>query len=770
MTCDVAKTTATFWEAVASSPEVDEWVRLEEIIGISPSFRALPKPHLEALARTARLERMASDRLVARDGERADRFVLILKGEVDAFWGEGLREVFRSLGRGDVFGAGLILGEPHVYSYGTRRDTAVAVWDDDALLRAELAAPGLRPELAIRLSKDKRLRELDELVQHAPLFRNSTSALRQRLLAEATLLRFAAGTFLYRQGEPSEYGYLVVRGEVELTQHVAAGGARERTVLLERGVSFGEMDLLAKTARTESAEATYETEVLAIARTDLEALRRACGSVRRALGTRANATQANATQANGTQANGVHAYGAPPLPQDCILVAGHVPYSMRQVAALLPDAFAARGEKRAALLEIAPEGHPLAARDGVLALPDDPTRALRALDERTQRLGARYCILYTQMERAIDWLARPSWDAIIAERISSSVYFTSDPRRSFPLETPKLAPAQYVELRPQHRAGETNMVRDGAMRLLVDPAHGADLRYGALPSEGRRALQRLTRTIARQSVGLALGGGSAWCYAHVALLRAFHEEGIPIDILAGISVGSMVACAYASRGLEGLDNLVALRRESAFCFAFFPVTRRPLARFIAKNLLEHRYLQDMPLRVVTVATDIQTGRARIFRHGPAIDAMFASTACPAVFPPHILADGVRCVDGGVANNVPVNALVREGADFIVASNVIPSPCQLARETHAREATRIFSQLSPIRRAQDGFRAMLFMMREAGTRESRGAHITFNPSLEKFGIADYLEADKIVEHVRPELPPFIAQVKERYQAFCRSSHA
>ncbi|HTN84654.1 MAG TPA: patatin-like phospholipase family protein, partial [Sorangium sp.] len=167
-----------------------------------------------------------------------------------------------------------------------------------------------------------------------------------------------------------------------------------------------------------------------------------------------------------------------------------------------------------------------------------------------------------------------------------------------------------------------------------------------------------------------------------------------------------------------------------------------------------------------VAVDIQRGRARVFRHGRAVHAMFASTAIPTLFIPEIQ-DGARYVDGGIANNVPVSALVEEGADFIIASNVIPPPSRLARELHKSNFTRILSQLSPLGRTKDGLRAMFLLMHEAGNRQATAAQITWAPSMGNFGMLDSHLAAKIVEHVQPTLPRFIDSVKRKYTAFCRN---
>ncbi|XYH92658.1 cyclic nucleotide-binding domain-containing protein [Sorangium sp. So ce1128] len=732
--------------ARATPVDAKERTELQEVLAISPTFRALSEQHIDALLRTARVERIAADTIIGREGERSERLFLILRGDVDAFWGEKLREVLLNYNRGGVFGGGALLDEENAYSYATSRETLVASWDKDALGRAEARAPGLHAQLLKRLSIGVRLAEFAEILQHAPLFRNSSSVLRHRLLQEMTLMEFPSGTTIYQQGEPANTCYLVVDGEVE-AKHPVPEDQVENITVIGRGAVFGDSDLLTSGVRTESAVAQSDTEVLAIDRIDIEALRRACGSFRRAVGARAGSSTTAAR------------------PQDLILVVNRTPYPTRSVASLIQSAFADAAEKDVALLEVAPEKADSTA-DDVLRIPSDATRAIQALDDAARRMGHRYLVLYTTTPGALAWLGDPVWDKIIDNRISSAVYFTKDLRQPFPIETPQLSPVQYIEVRGPGSEKDAPMVRSGSIRLVVDDKPGSDLLYTSLPAQNRTALQRLARTLARQVVGVALGGGAAWGYAHVALLRALHEAGIPIDMVAGTSIGAVVACAYGSRGLEGLDAMIKLGADFALWHAIAPITRKPLEGLIEKKLIAHNYLQDMPLPTLPVAVDIQRGRARVFRHGRAVHAMFASTAIPTLFIPEIQ-DGARYVDGGIANNVPVSALVEEGADFIIASNVIPPPNRLARELHKSNFRRILSQLSPLGRTKDGLRAMFLLMHEAGNRQATAAQITWAPSMGNFGMLDSHLAAKIVEHVQPTLPRFIESVKRKYTAFCRN---
>ncbi|HTN90024.1 MAG TPA: patatin-like phospholipase family protein, partial [Sorangium sp.] len=225
------------------------------------------------------------------------------------------------------------------------------------------------------------------------------------------------------------------------------------------------------------------------------------------------------------------------------------------------------------------------------------------------------------------------------------------------------------------------------------------------------------------------------------------------------------AVGYASRGVEALDDLIQSAPEFAWRLAFSPITRKPLDA-LCNRLVPHRRLQDLPIPAFPVAVDIQTGRACVFRHGAVLRALKASTAVPVAIVPEIV-DGIRYVDGGIMNNVPVSCLVEEGADFIIASNVIPAPARLAREKHKWPVTEILSQISPLGRFQDALRSMFLMMRDAGTRQAASAQVTFAPSVRQYNLVEIQAGRKIAESVEPEIPAFIELVKEKYKAFCRN---
>lgn len=211
---------------------------------------------------------------------------------------------------------------------------------------------------------------------------------------------------------------------------------------------------------------------------------------------------------------------------------------------------------------------------------------------------------------------------------------------------------------------------------------------------------------ARPRIGLALGGGGARGFAHISVLRTIEDLRIPIDCIAGTSMGSLVGGLYASgMSVEAMEELVvstdwkrlfddALARpertfrrkqddRDALATLGVGVGRRGIR--IAPGLLQGERIlamferstlgvsaledfDQLPIPYRAVATDLNTGQAVVLDHGSLAMAMRASMSLPGVFQP-VEIDGRVLLDGGLANQVPVNVLREMGADIVIAVDV-----------------------------------------------------------------------------------------------------
>jgi len=281
---------------------------------------------------------------------------------------------------------------------------------------------------------------------------------------------------------------------------------------------------------------------------------------------------------------------------------------------------------------------------------------------------------------------------------------------------------------------------------------------GAFEAPVRAAFSRIARHMTDRMVGLALGGGAAWGYAHLPLLRGLYHAGIPIDVIAGVSVGSMVGALYASRGLAGLDALSSSRIELTLRAAACLVSSRGAAAFMRRHL-RHRWLEELPLPFFPIAVDIQASREQIFSRGSIADAVRASCSLPGVFGSTEYA-GRRYVDGCVMNNVPVSALVEEGADLIIASSVIPAPRGAERARPMR----------PLSRIADSLRALFLLYNATGLQQAAAADVVFSPDLSEFSPVDFAKAPAIIERAERDAELAVSEALERYRVLCRSDRA
>ena len=170
-------------------------------------------------------------------------------------------------------------------------------------------------------------------------------------------------------------------------------------------------------------------------------------------------------------------------------------------------------------------------------------------------------------------------------------------------------------------------------------------------------------------LGLALGGGFARGLAHIGILKVLEEEKIPIDFIAGTSVGSVIGAAYASgicaKELEEVASLVRFRDFSRWTFSRFGLFSNDKMSVFLRKVLRCRTFEELRIPLAIAATDIITGEPAVFTSGDLIDPVRASCAYPGMFQP-VRIGGRLLVDGLLAHAVPANPLRDMGAERVIS--------------------------------------------------------------------------------------------------------
>jgi len=218
-------------------------------------------------------------------------------------------------------------------------------------------------------------------------------------------------------------------------------------------------------------------------------------------------------------------------------------------------------------------------------------------------------------------------------------------------------------------------------------------------------------------IGLALGSGSMHGYAHLGVLLEIEARGLPVQVVAGTSVGALMGAPWASgmdaRRVEALalaHDLDDLARPSGSWQGLFSsdAMHAPLDAAFGG-----RPIESWPRRFGAVATNLADGQRRLISSGDAVEAIRASSAVPVLYLP-VVRDRERLVDGALVEPVPVAAARDLGANLVIAVDVAYRPSE--EEAHGI--------------AQYAFQAMHILVNALAAEQLRAADVAIRPSLHR----------------------------------------
>jgi NTE family protein len=250
---------------------------------------------------------------------------------------------------------------------------------------------------------------------------------------------------------------------------------------------------------------------------------------------------------------------------------------------------------------------------------------------------------------------------------------------------------------------------------------------------GRELSRRSSATEAQRlpAIGLALGGGFARGIAHIGVLKVLEEEGIPIRMVAGTSVGALMGAAYCSgltvAELEELAHRVRFTTFARWTLSRYGfVTNDRMVAFLTRTLKVQTF-EELRIPLGVTATDFKTGEGAVFSSGSIIDPVRASCAYPGMFLP-VEISGRWLVDGMLSHPVPTQPLRGMGADRVLAVHL---KGQWSKTTVPRHLFDVIGQSFAI--AQD-------MMSPVW---KSAADIVIEPDVAGFDYDDFKRADALV---------------------------
>ncbi|MEW6516505.1 MAG: patatin-like phospholipase family protein [candidate division FCPU426 bacterium] len=254
---------------------------------------------------------------------------------------------------------------------------------------------------------------------------------------------------------------------------------------------------------------------------------------------------------------------------------------------------------------------------------------------------------------------------------------------------------------------------------------------------------------ARKQVALVLGGGGARGFAHVGVIRELESAGIPIDMIVGVSVGSLIGALYADTADSFKLEWKSFKIEKNQIFDFKVLNvwdglakGEALMAYLDKNL-DATFIEDLKIPLAIVAADLYSGQPVVFRSGLIKNAVRASTSVPGIFAPVPFEDKLL-VDGGVLGNLAPKVARDMGADIVIGVDIGKG------RTHFADSQP--NALLVILESIDLMGTEIVRLRQ------NEMDFVVKPDVGQIGITDFSHKQELIEAGRAAVRPWIGKIK------------
>lgn len=731
--------------ACSTTQNMDSLSRITyEDIAATPLGEGLSDDDGNAVARRLERQVMSPGDVLFREGEVGDRLYVVLCGRLCALIASegGAVQRLGEIGPGELVGeASLLLGTPRSARVEVMEPTVLGSLDVSAWRELKVAYPALEAAVARaadwreRASEARHFRPdaawISAWLGQTELLAGAGAAALEALERELMWQTIPGGEVLVQEGEAGECMWFVVRGRLRVSTRQTDSVARGIGEICA-GECVGEMALLSDAPRAATVKVVRDAELLRLPKSAFDRLvgahpesmlrlaRAIVGRLQRTLGAR------------------------PPqfAERTVALVAGgsDVP--------LVVFAEALSAELSKMVRTVVLDGT-AATRQAAASAGSSPEVVVLVCDNKQTSWTAQ-CL-------------RQADDLVMVVHADSEV-------RPGPLELEALAAAS-------RREAGCHLV---LLHALEGTPRGTEAWLAARPGVrhhhvrlGREAdIARLARLLSRRAIGLALSGGGARGFAHIGALRALREAGIPVDLVAGTSMGAMIAAVHALGYAPDtiLERCRAWTREqpwSDYTLPLASIVRGRRIRRALTNLLGNVRIEDLWLPYACITSNLTRATADAHTKGPLVHLVLASNSVPGLAPPVYYQGNVH-VDGGVMDNLPVGVLRGMGAGLVIAVDVgtelqviapegldeCPSGLALLWDRlrrRPRRAPPVFVSLT---------RAFTLASDERVQAAGRDADLTLRPPLDGHASSDFSHIDQIAElgfrHSRKRLAEWTAK--------------
>jgi NTE family protein len=254
-------------------------------------------------------------------------------------------------------------------------------------------------------------------------------------------------------------------------------------------------------------------------------------------------------------------------------------------------------------------------------------------------------------------------------------------------------------------------------------------------------------------IALVLGGGSAKGFAHVGVIRILEQEKIPIHMIVGTSVGSLIGAIYASNPDSFQLEWATFKIERGDILDFSIVSSKlgPVQGVRLETFVEQtakaKKVEDTKIPLYPVATDLNTGETVTLEKGSLAKAVHASSAIPGIFTP-VQFGNRTLVDGGVSNNVACDIARSKGADIVIAVN-------LQRDIKDSDMGSVIDVIA---------QSITILMRENSKVKLQQADIVIEPDTKGVSVFDFSQKKLLVEEGMKAARKALPKIRETIAQF------
>ena len=690
---------------------------------------------VESAAELEKVDVRAGERLLVK-GEPASAVYVIVNGSLcaSAEREDGTEFTLSEFGQGEIAGEMAILTGAGVYS------ASVSAAQDSVLVRVprQTFEHVLKtfPQVVQELSEGirRRIARSQLALGLTRLFGPMQESVLRYVESRVQWVRLQAGEVLFSEGESGQDLYFVLGGRLR-----ALTGGRVLNEM-SRGESIGEIALLTGEPRTATVVAVRDSELVRISRETFEEIVQKYPKVMHVLAQIVVRRLRAKERASGAAAGGM-----------CIAVLGigttasTADFTSRLVEALgsIGPTLHLSSQRVDALLN--QSGIADAGKDHIAGM-----RLTAWLEEQESRHKFIICEADTS---ASGWTLRSLRQAdeilLVAQAGSEPEPSATEKALLGGHDTISTARQTLVLSHPDGSRLPSGTERWFAGRKLQRHFH--------VREDRREDFARLARCLTGQAIGVVFGGGGARGLAHIGVIRALVEAGVPIDMIGGTSMGAVIAGALGM-GFDWKEILEISRTgwlrhkpHKEYTMPFISLIRTRVLDRWAREVYGDTDIGDMWLNFYCVSCNLTTSETVILERGPLWKAVRASSSLPGVFVP-VLRDGDVFVDGAIVNNLPGDIMRKRSCQKVIVVDVgsettfafqmaeFPSPWEF-----------LWHRILPFGKRIEGpnIAAVLMRATEVGSHQKtdevkRDADLCLRPPIDEFGVLEFESIDRIVE--------------------------